>query len=225
VKLSKLLKKLKRDLSASPQKAAALGVMVLVALYFWAPLVMKFVGAKGKDKKIAVAQVILPTAPLVTNVAAHPAIDTAHWDRIRETLAQEQLMTAATYQAQWQNPFRRAKHSKAAQEPTEPEDPTQLNTPANANQSADDSAAKARVANLVVSSLLITKRDRAAVIAGVVYRVGDVLDLGAPNGEPQLELRVSSIDETGIYVDHQGNKLRIERAKTRLSPGAHVRPQ
>jgi hypothetical protein len=46
VKLDKLVKQLRRDATANPKKTALLGVMALVALYFWGPLLWKGVVAE-----------------------------------------------------------------------------------------------------------------------------------------------------------------------------------
>ena len=51
MKLDKLARQLRRDVAASPKKAVALGLMVLVALYFWAPMVWKWIAPdQGKGK-------------------------------------------------------------------------------------------------------------------------------------------------------------------------------
>ena len=47
MKLDKLLKQAKRDLVASPKKAAVLGLMLLVAAYFWGPLLWKWMAPSG----------------------------------------------------------------------------------------------------------------------------------------------------------------------------------
>ena len=80
MKLDKLLKRLKRDAAASPQKAGALGLMVVVALYFWAPLVMKHL-PKGKPKPGATAAgpVILGDDPVLVKAAVHPSTNSPHW--------------------------------------------------------------------------------------------------------------------------------------------------
>jgi hypothetical protein len=51
VKLDKLKKQLLREVKANPKKGAALGVLCLVALWFWGPLVAGWVsGSKGGSK-------------------------------------------------------------------------------------------------------------------------------------------------------------------------------
>jgi hypothetical protein len=220
--LDNLLKKLKRDLAASPQKAAALGLMVLVALYFWAPLVLKFT-SKGKAKQVAASQVILTDDPLITKVAAHPANDSSRWDRVRLAVAQDHLMTPAAHQAKWRNPFRR---SEAVAVQTETEPPVVALQPRARSEAAamDEVAAKKQLAGVVITAVLTSQRGRSALIRGNVYRVGDVIELGGANGEPKLELLLTSIDEDGVDLDVDGRTIRLERPRAQLAPGSHVKP-
>ena len=64
VKLHKLAKQARRDLLANPKKAAILGLMLLVALYFWGPLLWKwFAPAGGKKGSKDQAGLILEDDP------------------------------------------------------------------------------------------------------------------------------------------------------------------
>jgi hypothetical protein len=221
VKLDKLLKKLKRDLAASPQKAAALGLMILVALYFWAPLIMKF-GGKAKTKKVAASQVILTDDPIVTKVAARSTIDSTQWDRVRQTLAQDQFMQAALLNPEWSNPFRRVS-AASVESDLDPAQETASQRPLPETPMVDDNQAQEKFAGIVVSGVLIGPRERAAFIRGTTYRVGDVLVIGGENGEPKLELLLTRIDEDGVDVNCEGRTLRLERPKKQLAPGSHVK--
>ena len=42
--LERFAKRLRREVIANPKKAAILGIMLLVAIYFWTPLVMGWMG-------------------------------------------------------------------------------------------------------------------------------------------------------------------------------------
>lgn len=225
MKLDKLLKRLKRDLAASPQKAGALGLMVLVALYFWAPLVLKFTRGKPKANAAAAAasSVILTDDPVLAKAIVHPAANSAHWGRVRLTLAQDRMMLAATHHESWQNPFARL-HAPPKTLPTDPDETqTAEPSPLPKTPAVVPAVAKARLEGVTLSSLLIGKRDSAAVIQGSVYRVGDVFSLPGDEGESALELRVQGIDAQGVDFEHDKNKYRIERTKPKLSPGDHLR--
>ncbi len=43
------IRRLRRELTASPKKAAMLGLLLLVAVWFWAPLVGKWMGRKDDE--------------------------------------------------------------------------------------------------------------------------------------------------------------------------------
>jgi hypothetical protein len=229
VKLDKLLKRLKKDAAASPQKAGALGLMILVAIYFWAPLVFK---SKGKTKTAIVAGklVILTDDPIIAKAAPHPATNVAHWDRVRTAIAADQFMVAARHDASWQQPFARLHTIKTAQAPLqtgEPGEPVERNRaaagPMISTSAVEPAVAKAALASVSLSMILISSRDRAAMIRGSVYRVGDVLALGGEAGQPAVELLVCDIDADGVDLLFQQEKLRLERTKPKLSPGDQLR--
>jgi hypothetical protein len=225
VKLDKLLKKLKRDISASPQKAAALGLMVLVALYFWSPLVLKFagIGGKTKNKKTVASKVILTDDPILTKVAAHPAIDSARWDRARLSLTQDRLMLAAPHREEWKDPFHRLSIVTNSTEPSNSTEPVSQPKGRAQEPAALDESAEEQITGITVSTLLVGKRESAAMIRGTVYRVGDTIHLDGEKGESQLELKVVGIDALGVNLECQGKSFRIERARPKLSPGNHVK--
>lgn len=231
MKLDKLLKRLKKDAAASPQKAGALALMVVVALYFWAPLLFKFNKGKNKPAAVNASQVILTDDPIIAKAAPHPATNVAHWDRVRTALASDQLMFAAQHDASWQRPFARLHALKAekqsAQPVSEPTEPTERNrTPgvtAKAPATVELDSAKAALNSIVLSSVLISPRDRAAMIRGNVYRVGDPIELGGEAGAPAVKLMICGIDADGIDLQFDGQPLRLDRAKPKLSPGDHLR--
>jgi hypothetical protein len=221
VKLDKLLKRLKRDATASPQKAGALALMVIVALYFWAPLVMK--GFKGKaklGKGTAATQIILGDDPILVKAAVHPANNSAHWDRVREVLAQDRLMQAAVHQVNWQNPFQPLEHEDAKATPKNRlEEPNPGANPLLPTKPAvENDVAKQLLSGVTLSSVMVGKK-ASAIIRGKRYRVGDVLLFGDDNSAPKIEFRITAIDEEGIDLRYDGQPFRIERTKPTLTTG------
>lgn len=222
MKLDKLLKRLKRDAAASPQKAGALGLMVCVALYFWAPLVMKYL-PKGKPKPGATAAgpLILGDDPVLVKAAVHPSSNSPHWDRIREVVAQDRLMLAVAHDASWQNPFsplQRNDEPKAVSQPKlEAPKPDLEATPT--RPKIEPEIVKQQLSTVALTSVLVGKRGVSAVIRGKLYRVGDVLSFGGDNGTPAVEFRITAIDEQGVDLKYDGNPYRLERTKPTLATG------
>ncbi|QDU28781.1 hypothetical protein ETAA8_38860 [Anatilimnocola aggregata] len=222
MKLDKLLKRLKRDLAASPQKAGALGLMMLVALYFWAPLVLKWGKGKAKSNSIAVSQVILTDDPVLAKAVPHPATDSGRWEHVRQAIATDQMMVPATHHVSWSNPFSRLREPPKTENEVGSTEPVLPHTPQVATP--EPTVDKEHLAGVMISSILLGKR-HAVVIRGTVYRINDQLSLGGEDGKPALELRIVGIDESGIDLTHQGKTYRIERLRPKLSPGDHVRQE
>lgn len=218
MKLDKLFKQLKRDAAKSPQKAGALGLMILVALYFWAPLVMK--NFKGKPKPgtaTAAGPVILRDDLILVKAAAHPSTNVAHWDRVRHVLVQDRLMLAVAHDPSWQNPFgnlQLPEKTSVSNKPVEDKEPK----PLPAAPQVNPEVAKQQLSGVSVTSILMSKRGHAAVISGKVYRVGDLLDVDGPGGDA-AEVRIVAIDDNGVDLDLEGKPLRLDRAKPKLSSG------
>lgn len=68
--VSRLQKQLARDLKKSPKKAAALGLLCLVAVYFWAPLVMNYFSGKKPTEKDQAEVAVVAAAQAPTQAAA-----------------------------------------------------------------------------------------------------------------------------------------------------------
>ncbi len=222
MKLDKLLKRLKRDAAASPQKAGALGLMVLVALYFWAPLVMKFL-PKGKAKPGAAAAVpvLLGDDPVLVKAVVHPATDSTHWDQVRDVVAKDQLMLATDAHPSWHNPFTPLQpddEPKTKSQPTTEIPQPDLKT-LSAAPAIDAEIAQQQLSTVSLSSVLVGKRSVSAVIRGKLYRVGDVLSFGGDNGAPAVEFRITAIDEQGVDLKYDNKPFRLERPKTTLATG------
>lgn len=83
--LQKLAKRLRREAVNNPQKAAVLGVMLIVALYFWAPLLKKWFGT-SETLAAAAAPATGETVAAMQTVASTPSAEgLVSW---REVLAQ-----------------------------------------------------------------------------------------------------------------------------------------
>jgi hypothetical protein len=174
--LAKITKQLKREFKANPTKAAVLGVLVVVAAVFWGPLLFK---SDDKPKKPAAAAgtvevVGTPAAAPAAAARKAPAVD---WRVLARGLeADPRMRTQATIADDADNPFR----AKTADEENaewyalldelavvEPADMPKVEAP------------KPRAFDeypLTLSSTIVGKRFRSAVINGKARNIGAEID-------------------------------------------------
>lgn len=114
---SKWLKKVQKELKASPAKAAALGGGLLLAVIFWAPLVSKWMKPKSGA---AIASAPDTTAPLPSVTATFPTASAnqalatqnslADWLKTIESRKTDLLATSVRWPDEMRSPFVRTRH-------------------------------------------------------------------------------------------------------------------
>jgi hypothetical protein len=73
VNLQRLLRRFRRELAANPKKAAVLGIVTLVAIYFWAPLIWKWLPGQSKPPAVAADGIApQPSATLAVQTVGKP---------------------------------------------------------------------------------------------------------------------------------------------------------
>src|SRR5262249_44855950 len=92
----------------NPKKAAALGLMILVAIYFWGPLAWKWCSATGSKRsaKANLASLILtddPVGPSQQTKARGGA--KFKWEKARQLIKQDPRMISANFEVAWIDPF------------------------------------------------------------------------------------------------------------------------
>jgi hypothetical protein len=219
VNLGKFYKRFRRDLAANPKKAALLGIMVLVAAYFWAPLVLGVLPArKGSAAAAAPPDVILADNPLGAAQAAQNSKNAFHWERAQQSIAADATMASATFDRTWRDPF--AAFDSPAPPPEEPEP---IPSPADIAASAAADAAKAIApgeAGLVLQGVLVGRLASAATISGEVYREGDVVP--AQVAGATVEFQVGYISKQGVALHSNGKRHWLEFSKSKLAPGDEI---
>ena len=209
MKLDKLARQLRRDISANPKKAAALGLMVLVAIYFWAPIVGGWTGKIGPDRKVAAEGLILEDEPVDPVAQARRARQVFPWEKVRKLVQSDPRMTPATFQTSWQNPFR--KPDQASEQTTEPL------PQANANDI--DPA----LAGLALTGVAIGPRVRAATISGKTYKEGEIVSPLTAGGQPStVEFKLSRVDYFEIELQRNGKTYKLELKRPQLAPGDEI---
>lgn len=218
VSLGKLTKRLRRDLAANPKKGLLLGVMILVAGYFWAPLVLKAFGAKGHSPA-ALAPATVSSAsnssgPVAGGqpMAAFVAAPGLRWEDLQQAIQADGCMASARLDPAWRNPFaarpgQATRDKQAAASEPEPA-PAVAAKPAVPDLSPAD-------AGLVLQSLAVGSRQRLSTISGQVYREGETVP--AANGAGEFQL--TKITPLGIELTQNGRPHWLEIARPQLAHG------
>lgn len=194
------VKQLRRELTANPKKAAVLGVMFLVAAYFWAPLVAGWFKSPSYP---AAAKEPDPNADMLpqfqSNIAARLAGAPAKveeppqwsWQQLLAQLGQDPLKQSHAFGKDVRDPFHDVQ--------TEPKPKAELEAPvvAKAVSTAD--------LGLTLTSTIIGTSRRTAVINGQSYGKGDTIALG--DDENSVVLKV---------VDIQPRRAVVQRGQERF---------
>jgi len=214
VKLDKLVKQLKRDVTASPKKAAALALMLLVALYFWAPLVWKwFVPTGDKAGGGQTAGLILTDEPPTAGEAEASGRLRLPWEEIRQVIQTDPRMTSAALDERWPDPF--ARPAPAAPAAVDAESPE-------AAGGATAAAGEPREASLVVTSIAISRRRKSATINGDTYEENDTVPSGADARETSAGYRIVRIERQAVTLERDGRTLVLELSRPGLAQGDEI---
>jgi hypothetical protein len=218
VKLDKLAKQLRRDLAANPKKAAALGLMALVALYFWAPLVWRWFSPEGGKKSGAAATaLILTDDPEEPAAAAKRRGGKFRWDKVRQLIADDKRMASAAYDAAWTDPFAgQAAPPAAAAAGTVP-------AAANGGQQAIAAAdVEPQQAGLTLSGVMIGSK-RTATINGETWLEGSRILASGEEGQPDaVEFRLVRITSRGVELERRGKRYILLCPRPELAKGDQI---
>lgn len=220
VKIDKLIKKLKRELAASPQKAGALVLLVVVAGYFWGPLVMKWTG-KGKISPTAAAPATIPVGPVDAIAAAAPApaptTPMLGWQQLHDLLEKDPQARPTNLDPQWNDPFAVVITPVAEVVETTPKVESTSATP-------DENATPPEYI-MTLTSVLVGRRSKTATINGKNYREGDLLEANVVGAEVPARLRLTRISPSGVELvpEQGGETVELAIRPRSLAAGEQIR--
>jgi hypothetical protein len=222
VSVDKLTSQLRRDLAANPKKAAVLGLMVLVALYFWGPLVLKFVQAGGtKQKKTNVSALILTDDPIEPSQQPGKTglRSRFRWEKVRQQIDGDERMRSAEFDIAWVDPFgapapAAAQAEQVAEQPME--DPAALTSAV--------AAIDPQSVGLSLGGILLGSGRRLAIVNGQICRQGDVVSiLDKRDKSTTYEFHVHSIRGQSVQLEIGGQIFSLELNQPRLAHGDDVK--
>lgn len=219
VNLDKLNKQLRRDMAANPKKAALLGLMVLVALYFWGPLVWKFVAAKQSKQRSAadMASLILTDDPVeAVQPGKSRGVTKFRWDKVRQLIRQDSRMFSAKFDSAWIDPFGKADTDKReVVAEALPDDSAVAAASAAAAQVIDP-----KDLGIVLGAIMIGPRTRVATINGESCREGDIVTITAKgDATSTFEFRVHRIAKQSVQLAANGRIFALELTPPKLGNG------
>jgi hypothetical protein len=175
--MGRLGKKLRRELATSPKKAAVLGLLLLVALYYWAPLVWGWVSKPGESNetgKTAAAPTPSTNAPTTASnsaptKAASPAFP---WQQMIQLMDNDERTLAAELRALRRDPFALPKSAAP-----KPKAEAELAAAAAAAAQSQPVVVTPQSLGLTLSSTIIGGDRRVARISGRTYGQGQTIEV------------------------------------------------
>lgn len=184
----KLVKRIRREAAANPKKAAVLGILVAVSIYFWAPLVFRWLSVdKGSlaSQNTAVVPPAKSAAPGSTPAAR--ADNRPSWQQIDGWMRNDPRTMSATPASIGRDPFGFPADVVAK---TVAEEELKKQTPSISPDRA----------GLTLSGTVIGPRDRVARINGRTYRVGETIDVKDKKTTVQAAFKVMEVQPRSVIL-------------------------
>ncbi len=209
---SPFVKKLQKDLKKSPGKATVLALLLVVAIWFWSPLVMNLFGGSAaslppaSDPTANSSTSVSAIAPRTENVP--PRFD---WKQIAQAIDGDPRMKSSSPAAWMRDPFRKLEPKKQETAKTRTVEPPTV--------VLDISPADA---GLVLNSTIVGPARHVARVNGKTYHEGDAITVSV--GNRVIDYKLMSVGEKSVVLT-LGNReyeLIMARTRTRSSATAHV---
>jgi len=200
VSVDQLAKRLRREVLADPKKAAILGLMLLVALWFWAPLVMGWIGkkesgptAKPADAGPATMAGFLNQMGPGTPTAPQAKAETP-WHVLAQWMDRDPLKQAVRPAAGQRDPFRMSLEVVKQKEQPKPEKIKKTVAP--------------EALGLSLTGTVVGPGRRVALINGKSYRQGEDVKL-AREGQTQV-FKLAEVRADRVVLEQSGRTFEIK---------------
>jgi hypothetical protein len=203
VNLKRVSKQLRREAAAHPKKAGILGLLCLVALWFWAPLVWRWIDKEDTATKASVAGQAATSAPRIladVPVASAAAPNKSEspkypWHQVAQWMDNDPRTTATNPLPGRRDPFLAS--------PTEA---------ATARLEAERGEALVEATpeglGMVLSSTIVGPHRRVAQINGKPYRLGETVRL-AKDGQ-QIDFTLAAVYPRRIVLERKGEQFELK---------------
>lgn len=191
--IKQLTNQIQREAKANPGRSSVLGIVLLVAIYFWAPLLMKWCG-------VGQAAVATPTAAEPVDVLAvvaesegNDTLPEIAWKELRQAIERDPYMRSAQFLANWRDPL--ATTTMPA-----------IDTEDNENQTNPTESIQTDKLRLELESTIVGKRRSVARINGKSYRheTGQKREIEIEVGGRTVVFNLTAVHRKQVTLEHQG---------------------
>ncbi len=203
VALNKLTKQLRREVTANPKKAAVLGLLAAVALWFWAPLVWGWVASDGENTAEAVESDTdtPPDMPIghaeksktmqqKTEAPQHP------WRQVVEWMEDDPLTSTANTIINKRDPFQ-MQRPEVVEETVEPKvEPETVQKDLTPEE-----------LGLVLSSTIIGTHRRLAQINGKIVELGRLVNV--TKDDRRYEFRLVEVQHRMVVLQRNSDRFEL----------------
>lgn len=201
---SKLLRQIRREALRNPKKAAILGVLFLVALYFWAPLVWEWIPKGEASADSAFSEISTDVGAPIPGAISGPsgetdarngqtAVPKFAWTQLDQWMKQDPRTTPAEDFFEQRDPFAVRVHTDDERSEEETESIEALLTPERLG--------------LRLSSTVIGTGRRVALIGGQVYRPNDVVK--TRRDDSTIEFEVVEVLPRRVVLRRNGQQYEL----------------
>lgn len=198
--LSSLAKRLRREATANPKKAAVLGILAVVSVYFWIPLVSGWMSNEDSQPATTPQPASTATAkPSSPASAANPATKKSDlsWRQIDRWMDNDPRMMTATHISTLRDPFELPK-PEVVEAATETETATVKTT------------ISPREAGLTLTGTIIGPRGRIARINGKNYVEGQKVEVENRETMIKAAFKLSEIRPRGVVLQSEGKRFELK---------------
>jgi len=188
-------------MTANPKKAVILGLMVVVAIYFWAPLIWKWT---AKDNAVANVNTVTPKG--AQPVATPPTKEAAPkevprpkcppWQQIVQWIQSDSRTAPAPPLSTTRDPFQKPKSAVAetkVEEEARPQPP--VLTPAGVG--------------MVLTGTIIGPQLRIARISGKSYHEGQTIEIVKEKGKLHATFTLLEVHDRRAVLESQGERFEL----------------
>jgi hypothetical protein len=205
VSQNQLIRRLKREATRNPKKFGALGLLLVVALWFWVPLVRGWFhkdepapSAAGTPTAVAAVPGISTPNPVIGNKAGKPAGATYSWDQVAEWREKDPLTKAAATLPARRNPFR-ASQEIVAIETAREQQPKK--------RAPEAPAVTAAELGLKLTGTIVGPKQSVALINGRTYRQGT--QVACEKGGNHYSFRLVEVRRKDVVLECRGARLQL----------------